>query len=86
MKHKKTGCTLIAGILSLSIYAFSNAAVAAEKPGMEKCYGIAKAGKNDCGLPPTHSCAGQSKVDGAAADWIYVPKGMCSKIVNGVVK
>jgi uncharacterized membrane protein len=44
----------------------------------EKCYGIAKAGQNDCAnLTGTHSCAGQSKVNDDAAEWKYVPKGQC---------
>ena len=38
----------------------------------EKCYGIAKAGQNDCAnLAGTHSCAGQSKVSDDA-DWTFV--------------
>jgi len=49
----------------------------------EKCYGVAKAGMNDCGTK-THSCAGQSKKDGAG--WITVPKGTCAKLVNGSLK
>lgn len=44
----------------------------------EKCYGIAKAGQNDCAnLSGSHSCAGQAKVDGDAAEWKFVPKGTC---------
>lgn len=50
--------------------------------GMEKCYGIAKAGKNDCGSA-TQACAAQSKMDGAKNAWLAVPKGTCSKIVGG---
>jgi len=42
----------------------------------EKCYGVAKAGKNDCAAN-SHSCAGQSKVDNDPAEWKYVPKGEC---------
>ena len=45
----------------------------------EKCYGIAKAGKNDCAAA-AHSCAGQSTKDNDAADWKYVPKGECEKM------
>jgi uncharacterized membrane protein len=45
----------------------------------EKCYGIAKAGQNDCGnLAKTHSCAGQSKVDNDKGEWKYVPAGTCA--------
>ena len=44
----------------------------------EKCYGIAKAGQNDCAnLAGTHSCAGQAKTDNDAGEWKYVPKGSC---------
>ena len=51
-------------------------AVAKDK---EKCYGIAKAGQNDCAnLSGSHSCAGQSKVDNAPDEWKYVAKGTCA--------
>jgi uncharacterized membrane protein len=47
----------------------------------EKCYGIAKAGANDCAnLSGTHSCAGQSKVDNDAGEWKYVAKGTCKDL------
>jgi uncharacterized membrane protein len=45
----------------------------------EKCYGVAKAGKNDC-ASAAHSCAGQAKMDGDAGEWKYVPKGECEKM------
>jgi uncharacterized membrane protein len=46
--------------------------------GKEKCYGIAKAGQNECGsITGTHTCAGQSKVDHAPDEWKYVAKGSC---------
>lgn len=50
---------------------------------MEKCYGVAKAGKNDCATA-AHSCAGNSKTDGEA--WLNTPKGLCDKIVGGSTK
>jgi uncharacterized membrane protein len=51
---------------------------AAQDKGKEKCFGIAKAGQNDCAnLSGTHSCAGQSKVDMGADEWKYVAKGTC---------
>ncbi len=44
----------------------------------EKCYGIAKAGQNDCAnLAGTHSCAGQAKVSDDNGEWKYVAKGTC---------
>jgi uncharacterized membrane protein len=48
----------------------------------EKCYGIAKAGKNDC-QTANSSCAGTSKRDGQGDAWIYTPAGSCGKIVGG---
>jgi len=45
----------------------------------EKCFGVSKAGKNDC-AGSTHGCAGQSKVDNSADDWKIVPKGTCEKM------
>ena len=57
-------------------------ALADDKP--EKCYGVVKAGQNDCGnAAGTHSCAGQSTVDGDGGEWVFLPKGTCEKLVGG---
>ncbi|WP_341704321.1 DUF2282 domain-containing protein [Ferrovibrio sp.] len=48
----------------------------------EKCYGVVKAGKNDC-QTATSSCAGTSKKDAQADAWIAVPAGTCVKLVGG---
>ncbi|MGH6932385.1 MAG: BufA1 family periplasmic bufferin-type metallophore [Dongiaceae bacterium] len=48
----------------------------------EKCYGITKAGSNDC-QTSTHSCAGTATKDAAGDSWIYVPAGTCDKVVGG---
>jgi uncharacterized membrane protein len=49
----------------------------------EKCYGLAKAGQNDCAnMSGTHSCAGQAKIDNYPDDWKYVPKGTCKKMMG----
>lgn len=54
------------------------------KPANEKCYGIAKAGKNDCASKVAgNSCAGQSAKDGQG--FLTVPKGLCEKLVGGKV-
>jgi uncharacterized membrane protein len=45
----------------------------------ERCYGIAKAGQNECGTA-RHACAGQSKVDNDPDDWKLVPVGTCVKL------
>jgi uncharacterized membrane protein len=68
--------------------ALAAAVAAAAMPGTaraddnEKCYGIARAGKNDCKTAAA-ACAGTSRTDGQADAWIYVPAGTCQKIVNG---
>ena len=48
----------------------------------EKCYGIAKAGKNDC-ASGAHACAAQSSKDKSPKEFIAVPKGTCERIVGG---
>jgi uncharacterized membrane protein len=67
---------LAAGILA----AASGTALAADD-AKEKCFGVAKAGQNDCGSKTSkHSCAGQSKVDNDPNDFKLVPKGSCEKM------
>ena len=56
--------------------------VAKPKFEAEKCYGIAKAGKNDC-QTTNSSCAGTSKRDAQGDAWIYMPAGACDRLVNG---
>ena len=54
---------------------------AADDKGKEKCFGIAKAGQNDCAnLSGSHSCAGQSTNDMGADEWKYVAKGTCASM------
>lgn len=50
--------------------------------GKEKCYGISKAGKNDCAAG-AHSCAGQSTKDGDKSSFIAVPAGLCARLQGG---
>jgi uncharacterized membrane protein len=51
----------------------------------EKCYGVVKAGQNDC-QTATHSCAGTSTADDQADAWIYVPAGTCGKLAGGSIE
>lgn len=53
--------------------------------GMEKCYGIAVAGLNDCSSA-NHSCAGEAKMNSDKNTWLLVPTGLCKKIVGGSTK
>lgn len=70
----------VAGLLTLAV---SLPAAAAEKA--EKCYGVVKAGKNDC-QTATSACAGTSKKDAQSDAWVYLPKGTCEKLVGGSLK
>lgn len=70
----------IASLLAIGV-ATSSGAVQAAEEAKEKCYGIAKAGQNDCGgAGAKHSCAGQSKLDKDPSEWKYVAKGTCEKM------
>jgi uncharacterized membrane protein len=75
----KTTPALIAAVTA----AIALSGVAAAQDGKtEKCYGVVKAGQNDC-QTATSSCAGTSKKDSQADAWIAVPAGVCAKIVGG---
>jgi len=49
----------------------------------ERCYGIARAGQNEC-ANAVHSCARQAKADADPREWIAVPKGTCTRLAGGV--
>jgi uncharacterized membrane protein len=70
-----------ASLLAVGLAAGASQAFAA-KGDTEKCAGIVKAGKNDCGTSK-NACAGQVKADNDAEAWVSVPKGVCEKIVGG---
>lgn len=75
MSNKTLIAVALAGMLG------STMAMAAEPVKMEKCYGVAKAGQNDCATKNgSHSCAGQSKKDMDMNDWKKVPAGTCEKM------
>jgi uncharacterized membrane protein len=54
----------------------------AAKPAMEKCWGIAKAGQNDCAAGPGTTCAGTAKADYQTNAWKLVPAGTCTSIAT----
>lgn len=84
MKHPHT---LIAGAIGsiVALGLLSASVQAAEKEPREKCYGITKAGKNDC-QTSSSACAGTAKKDAQKDAWIYLPKGSCEKIVGASLK
>ncbi|WP_047284215.1 MULTISPECIES: DUF2282 domain-containing protein [Pseudomonas] len=65
---------------ALSIAALPTTAHAADD--MEKCFGVAMKGKNDCAAGAGTTCAGTSKVNDQANAWKLVPKGTCEKTAS----
>lgn len=83
-KHKILSIA-IGSLLALGLA--SNASAAEKKVEMEKCFGVAKAGKNDCASNKSaHSCAGQATKNNDPEDFVAVPKGTCDKIAGGTLK
>jgi len=76
--------TYIASVLAIA--ALGSAAYAADEgqmgdgKKMEKCYGVALAGKNDCKAGAGTTCAGTSKMDYQGDAWKNVPAGTCTSI------
>ena len=89
MSPTKTVAGAILGALALSTVAAAAGSASAQpvaQPAMsEKCYGIAKAAKNDCAAG-AHSCAGQATKDMDKTSFVYLPKGACAKIAGGSLK
>jgi uncharacterized membrane protein len=77
MNQRLIVSSALASVLALGLIG----QVTAQDKAKEKCYGIAKAGQNDCAnASGSHSCAGQSKVDNGADEWKYVAKGTCKEM------
>jgi uncharacterized membrane protein len=83
----KMSALLIASAIATAVTMAAASAQEAPKPSFksEKCFGVAKAGQNDC-QTANSSCAGTSKRDRQADAWIYVPAGTCAKVVGGLAK
>ena len=70
------------GAALASTTAFASADPAAKASATEKCFGVAKAGQNNCAAGPGTSCAGSSKKDFAGNAWKQVPKGTCTTLTS----
>lgn len=79
--------TLIASAIATLLSNSAHAQVHPEKPTYkyEKCYGVARAGQNDCFFA-ANSCAGTSTKNNDPQAWVYVPQGTCSKISGGTLE
>jgi uncharacterized membrane protein len=77
MNSRLIASSALASVLAMGLVS----AAQAQDTGKEKCFGVAKAGSNDCAnLSGSHSCAGQSKNAMGADEWNYVAKGTCAKM------
>jgi uncharacterized membrane protein len=77
MNQRLIASSALASLLALG----AASAHADDSKNKEKCFGIAKAGQNDCAnLSGSHSCAGQAAADRAVDDWKYVAKGTCHTV------
>lgn len=85
-KRKTLAASAVASLVTLGVVASSTFAQSGPAPqpnfAFEKCYGVAKAGKNDCATS-SNSCAGHVKTDARGDAWIYLPKGSCEKLISG---
>ena len=80
MNQRLIVSSALASAVALGLVSVAGQAFAQTK-GKEKCYGVSKAGQNDCAnLAGTHSCAGQAKVDNDPGEWKYVPAGTCKSM------
>lgn len=74
----KTVQTTLAAAAVLALMGGAGMAQAqAKKPATEKCYGVAKAGQNDCKAGAGTTCAGTSKVNYDGKAFKEVPVGTC---------
>lgn len=74
--------TALVSLIALGALGVQNTANAADKKDVEKCYGVAKAGKNDC-KTLSNACAGHSVTDAQPDAFIALPKGTCERIAGG---
>lgn len=81
-KKDKLVYSAIAAFLAITSANASFAASPATETGTEKCYGLVKAGMNDCATS-TASCAGSATKDKQPDAFLLMPKGICDKLVGG---
>lgn len=80
MMKSQTASMVLAAVAALALNVASVSTASAQDAGKEKCFGVAKAGQNDCAAGPGTTCAGTSKVDWQGNAWKYVEKGSCVKM------
>ena len=84
MSSSTTLQAAVAGLFALGFAASASAQTAPPAGDTETCFGVAKAGQNDCATAK-HACATMAKVDKDATDYKYVAKGTCVNIGGNTV-
>jgi uncharacterized membrane protein len=79
---KKSEKAIVCAITGLLALGGSSADALVNCAEQERCYGVARAGKNDCATS-TSVCASTAKQDFQKDAWIFVPKGTCTKLAGG---
>ncbi|PTR34088.1 putative membrane protein [Luteibacter sp. OK325] len=80
MNHRSvTSLAFVAAFLAAGV-AHAQEHAPAVKASVEKCWGVAKAGQNDCSAGPGTICAGTAKADYQKNAWMNVPGGTCTAI------
>ena len=83
---KKLSSAALATLLGASVIATTTLLSSCQPVGEGvKCYGVVKKGMNGCGTVK-HACAAQATKDSDPNEWIYVPKGVCKKLVGGITQ
>jgi uncharacterized membrane protein len=85
MKSKSALTAAIASSFASALAMITTPAFTAPKPPqptLDKCFGIALKGDNDCAAGPGTTCAGTASTDYQGNAWKYVPKGTCATITT----
>jgi uncharacterized membrane protein len=80
--NKFVAASALAAALGIATAPWAASPAQAADDSKEKCYGVAKAGKNDCAAG-SHSCAGNATKDFDKASFVALPKGLCEKLAGG---
>lgn len=78
---KQIVVSFIMAVIAVCLITVATNARADNPQNLEKCFGVVKAGQNDCETN-TGSCA-PSVIDASPTEWIYLPVGVCNKLVGG---
>lgn len=78
MSVRKTTALLVGSAMAAALAgSMATSVPALAQDGMEQCFGVALAGKNDCAAGPGTTCAGTAKVNYQGNSWMLVPAGLC---------